>query len=64
MRRQSCSGTRLSSRVVALSSPTEPRVTDVGHVEFTVLPVPPAAAVPVVPELEPNKCVEKESRQP
>jgi len=26
-----------------LASPTEPRVTDVGQVEFTVLPVPPAA---------------------
>jgi hypothetical protein len=29
---------------VALDSPTEPRVTDVGQVEFTVLPVPPEAA--------------------
>ena len=29
---------------MALDSPTEPRGTDVGQVEFTVLPVPPEAA--------------------
>jgi hypothetical protein len=37
-------GQRVWSRLVALDSPTEPRVTDVGQVEFTVLPVPPEAA--------------------
>jgi hypothetical protein len=42
----------LCSSVVAFDSPTEPKVICVGHVEFTVLPVPPAAAdVPLV-ELE------------
>jgi hypothetical protein len=40
----SCSGCRLWTRVVALDTPTSPRVTDVGQVEFTVLPVPPEAA--------------------
>jgi hypothetical protein len=36
-----CGGARVWSRLVALDSRTEPRVTDVGQVEFTALPVPP-----------------------
>src|SRR6202012_5184089 len=48
---RSASGCMLCIRLVALSSPTEPSVTVVGHVEFTVLPVPPALAAPVEPEL-------------
>jgi hypothetical protein len=40
----------LCSSVVAFDSPTEPNVIDVGHVEFTVLPVPLAAPVPADPE--------------
>jgi len=37
--------------VVALATPTSPRVTDVGQVGFTVLPVPPAAAEEVAEAL-------------
>jgi hypothetical protein len=53
---------------VALETPTSPSVTDVGQVEFTVLPVPPEAAdaaepVPLEPAASDAAVVELELEQ-
>src|SRR5690349_17217475 len=48
-----CTGARDSSSAVAFDSPTSPMVISVGHVGFTVLPVPPAAAADDEPEPPP-----------